>query len=301
MSKIAILAHVVIDEILSANIDRTVVEVGGAGAYAAVGASVAGIRDSAVIVSGVGSSDKPGLSAWFNEREVDAAGLFTVGESSPRTRIRYFADGDRAETPVFGIDHFNAHTPLPEHIPYFADELGGVYLFHDHDAEYWRSVGRFRQGFSGPVMWEISRDSCRSELWSVVRERLDLVDIFSINRAETRELFGTSDLATIGLLRNSGVTTVLRCGADGSIVIDGDRVVEVGSVTVDAVDPTGAGNSYSGAFLSGFAATGDGVAAARCAAATAAAIVAQHGAPLVGPALRNQVAAAGAHVTAIHH
>lgn len=288
---IAVLSHVVVDEIVGAEFEHPITEVGGAGAYAAVGASITSSPGATVIVSGVGAVDQATLSGWFTERGVDSSGLFVVGEHSPRTRIRYFADGDRIETPVFGLDHFNAHTPLPEHIPYPASDLAGVYLFHNHDAGYWRSMDRLRADFSGPVLWEVSRDSCRSELWPVVRERLERVDLFSINQAEALELFDTGDLnQAIDSLRAEAVVTVLRRGADGSLVIDGERLVEIGVSAVDAIDPTGGGNSYSGALLAAYAATGDPVWAARLAAATAAVVVSQHGAPPVDSTLRVQVA-----------
>ncbi|MGO4689181.1 PfkB family carbohydrate kinase [Glaciibacter sp. 2TAF33] len=296
--KIAVLSHVVVDEVVGAELDSPVIDVGGAGAYAAVGSSLAAAPDATVIVSGVGAADEATFSEWFSSRGVDTSGLFIVGEQSPRTRIRYFADGDRIETPVFGFDHFDAHTPLPEHIPYAPTDLAGVYLFHDHEADYWRSIDRFRAGFGGPLLWEISRDSCHGELWPTVRECLERVDLFSINRAEALELFDTGDLRhAIESLRMAGLTTVLRCGTAGSLVIDGQSVVEIGISSVDATDPTGGGNSYSGAFLSAFTVSGSAVEAARVAAAAAAVVVSQHGAPPIDAALRVSVAEAALRVS----
>lgn len=288
---IAILSHVVVDEIVGLSPDRVVPEVGGAGAYAAVGASLTGTPGETVIVSGVGTEDRAALTDWFVEREIDPTGLFTVGEHSPRTRIRYFADGERIETSLFGLDHFAAHTPLPEHIPYPPADLAGAYLFHDHGDEYWRRVDGFRADFHGPLLWEISSDSCRRELWPVVRERLSRVDVFSMNRAEALRLFGTRDLGrAIESLRIKGVTSILRCGASGSLIVEGARLAEIGVSPVDATDPTGGGNSYSGAFLSAFAATGDPIRAARLAAAAAGIVVSQHGAPPIDSVLRERVA-----------
>lgn len=296
--KIAILSHAVIDEFESAAPSGTMREVGGAGAYAAVGASLAGTPGDTVIVSGVGRQDRAALSEWFIKREIDSAGLFDVGEHSPRTRIHYFADGERTEAPRFGLDHFEAHTPLPEHIPYSLANVGGAYLFHNHDAEYWRNIGIFRTDFRGPVLWEISSDACRGELWPVVRECLSQVDVFSINRTEALTLFDTPDLdRAIDALRIGGVTTTLRCGAEGSFVIDHKRVAKIGTLPVNATDPTGGGNSYSGAFLAAFAATGDPLTAARLAASAAAVVVSQHGAPPIDAALRARVADAARRIS----
>ncbi|TAM67556.1 MAG: carbohydrate kinase family protein [Microbacteriaceae bacterium] len=288
---IAVLSHVVLDEIIGAEADHAIREIGGAGAYAAVGASLAGGPNATAIVSGVGTEDRAALTEWFAEREIDSRGLFVVGSHSPRTRIHYFADGERIETPVFGLEHFNAHTPLPEHIPHFATGLAGAYLFHDLDTEYWQSIQRFRANVHGPILWEISATACRLGMWPAVRESMELVDLFSINRSEALELFDTGELDTaIDSLRIAGAVTILRCGADGSILIDGGRVTEVGVSRVDAIDPTGGGNSYSGAFLAAYAATGDPVWSARMAAAAAAIVISHHGAPPIDSTLRTQVA-----------
>ncbi|WP_284750773.1 PfkB family carbohydrate kinase [Arthrobacter sp. efr-133-R2A-120] len=299
--KIAVLSHVVMDEIVDPDSSDIVVEIGGAGAFAAVGASIAGVAGSSLIVSGSGAVDRPVLSDWFANREIDTAGLFSVGEYGPHTRIEYLANGDRIETSLFGLEHFNAHTPLPANIPYPASELAGVYLFHDLEGSYWRAVESFRGTFSGPIMWEISRDACLPRLWPVVRERLGLVDVFSINRMEAAELLGASDLQTaVRALGGAGVPVVLRCGAKGSILIEGSSARNIGVAPTVAVDPTGGGNSYSGAYLAAYARSGDGVAAARVATAAASAVVSQYGAPRVDAVLRQRVAAVAKQVSVIN-
>ncbi len=290
MASVAVLSHIVVDEVFDADRNRVGDEVGGAGAYAAVGASLASSDASTLLVSGVGREDKSFLAEWCARRQISSSGLFEVGQHSPRTRIQYFADGEREETPVYGLDHFHAHTPLPRHIPADADSVAGVYLFHDHEASYWEEVAEFRRSFGGPLLWEISLDSCRSEHLSTVREKLELVDLLSINESEAFSLLGVSRLEdAIAQLQNADVVALLRRGARGSLVVEHDRVYTVGTSPTRALDPTGGGNSYTGAFLAVFARTGDLSRAARVAAATASAVVAAPGAPEVDPAAREAI------------
>ncbi|WP_223693862.1 carbohydrate kinase family protein [Leifsonia poae] len=293
MGTTAILSHIVIDEIRTPASEEPVVEVGGAGAYAAVGASLAGSPGSSALVAGIGRDDQESLSAWCRDREIDPAGLFVVSEASPRTRIEYFADGERVETPVYGLEHFHAHTPLPRHIPYEPDRIAAVYLFHAHEDAYWAEVADYRPAFGGPLLWEISSDSCLPEHLATVRERLAFVDVLSLNRTEALSLFGVATVDEVTrLLGGLGIPVLLRLGSEGSLVIDGDDVHRVSPVTVTVADPTGGGNSYSGAFLASYASSGDLGAAASVAAAAASLVISQPGAPLVSDRARSWVAEA---------
>jgi sugar/nucleoside kinase (ribokinase family) len=290
MNRIAVLSHVVIDEVHPAHDGQTLTEIGGAGAYAATGASLAYGAASAMLVSGIGSADRGLLTGWCGDRGIDSSGLFDVSEHSPRTHIQYFADGERVEAPVYGLDHFYSHTPLPRHIPAPPEQIAGVYLFHDHDPAYWGEIAEYRALSAAPFLWEISLDSCRPDARSAVFDRLGLVDVLSINRTEALSLLGATSLhEAIAALRSAPVTTVLRLGDAGSLVIDGGQATLVGVAQTDVVDPTGGGNSYSGAFLAAFVDSGDAVSAARIAAAAAGLVIAGPGAPRVDDDARDRI------------
>jgi sugar/nucleoside kinase (ribokinase family) len=286
--KVAVLSHVVLDEVHEPSGGRSHEEVGGAGAYAAVGASLVSEPAASVLVAGTGAAELAMLSVWCQERAIDPSGLFVVGGKGPRTRIQYFADGEREETPVYGLAHFDAHTPLPEHVPpAVVEQLGAMYLFHAAEASYWERVAAFRKQSSAPILWELSAEAADVE---VVMERATLVDVVSLNRTEAFSLFGVdsvdeaakaaSDLAPIVLL---------RLGAEGSRLLHADHRVHLPAAPTVVVDPTGGGNSYSGAFIAAYEATGDPLRAARLAAAAAAVVVATRGAPRVDDAVRAAV------------
>lgn len=289
MRKTAVLSHIVIDEVHPAE-GEAHTEVGGAGAYAAVGAALAGEPGSSLLVSGTGSADLPELAAWCEERGIDPSGLFVVGRHGPRTRIDYRPDGEREETPVHGLDHFDAHTPLPGHIPAGTD-LAALYLFHAAEEDYWERIARHRAASAVPALWELSALAAVPELLPAVREHAALVDAISLNRTEALRLFEAGGVAdAIAALREFGTLAVLRLGEEGSVVIEGARVTRVPAAPVRVADPTGGGNSYSGAFIAALAASGDPVRAACVAAAAAGVVIAGRGAPAVTAATRERVA-----------
>ena len=280
-SKVAVLSHVVLDEVYEPSGRLLHEEVGGAGAYAAVGASLVSEPTASLLVAGTGSAEVAMLSDWCRDRAIDPSGLFVVGENGPRTHIQYFADGERAETPVYGLAHFNRHTPLPEHVPAL-EQLGAMYLFHADEAPYWERVAAFRKQSSVPILWELSAEAVDVE---VVMERAAHVDVVSLNKTEALRLFeepaeAASDLAPIVLL---------RLGAEGSLLLHEGRRIHLPAAPTVVVDPTGGGNSYSGAFIAAYQATGDPLRAARLAAAAAAVVVATRGAPRVDDAVRAAV------------
>jgi hypothetical protein len=224
----------------------------------------------------------------------------TTGRHSPRTRIHYFADGEREETPMFGLDHFNSYTPLPVNIPVHFEDLGGAYLFHDLETTYWERIDEFRGKFSSPILWEISAGACRPENRDAVLERLPLVDVLSINEAEAFSLLAVNALPdVVAALRGASVMVLLRLGARGSIVLGGGRPVRIGTAPTHAADPTGGGNAYSGAFLTSFAQTGDHAAAGTVAAAAASVVVANPGSPKVTTAIRSAVQHAATKVSVV--
>ena len=289
-SLLAVFSHAVTDEVYGPDGRLRARAVGGAGAYAAVGAGLVAGPGRAAIVSGVGAADLPRFADWFRRREVDPSGLFVVGERSPVTRVRYLPDGERVEESVYGDAHFAAHTPYPGRSPLPDESLAGAYLFHDTDERFWRETAEARPGWHGPVLWEIAANACTPGLRARVLELLGLVDVFSLNSAEAAALTGRSDpLAALDRLGGAARVTVLRCGAAGSLVQEGGRRWRVGVAPGPVTDPTGGGNAYSGAFLAAWTDSRDAGAAARTAAAAASLVIARYGAPTVDARVRATV------------
>jgi sugar/nucleoside kinase (ribokinase family) len=97
---------------------------------------------------------------------------------------------------------------------------------------------------------------------------LPYTDVLFVNESEAKMLAGTADAG--GRLREYGAgIVVLKLGAQGSIVFTADRHEHVPAFEVDAVDTTGAGDCFAGAFLAALHQGLDLYAAARFANAAA--------------------------------
>lgn len=293
--RVGILSHIVTDEVFDAAGQLTAVEVGGAGAYAAVGSSLVTRPDATILFSGVGSSDLARLREWLRKREVSPDGLFVHGEHSPVTEVRYDATGERIETPRYGLDHFLALSPMPHQVE--GHELAGAYIFRDLDPEFWAELPVLRDRCTGPILWELHAGVCDPRHLSDVTALAEQVDILSINRTEACLLTGSNDPLTIFHHIPSRCAVALRLGGEGSILRAAGRAWRLGTSPTSALDPTGGGNSWSGALVAHAAVGGDPVAAARAATAAAAVVIAEPGAPEVSDELRRQVAQAAVRVS----
>ncbi|WP_245643629.1 ribokinase [Sanguibacter suarezii] len=127
-------------------------------------------------------------------------------------------------------------------------------------------------------------------------ELLELVDVLLVNDHEAADLLGRDVVdagwdAVLAALAGVGVRrAVVTLGSRGSVVLDAtapaaDQVVEVGAVTVEAVDTTGCGDAFTGALAQQIAAGATLVEAAQVAARVAAFAATRPGAQSSYPTL----------------
>ncbi|WP_373541623.1 adenosine kinase [Chamaesiphon sp.] len=78
------------------------------------------------------------------------------------------------------------------------------------------------------------------------------VDLLFANDSEAFEMAGTQDLAqAIEYLKTISKTFALTLGAKGSLIFDGQTLLEIAPVAVKAIDTVGAGDLYAGGVLYG--------------------------------------------------
>lgn len=133
----------------------------------------------------------------------------------------------------------------------------------------------------------------RLRLWPIERARPAIAaaaagaDYFLPSLDDARALSGATSVEDcLAWARGLGAKTVLlKLGAEGAIVAEGATVARVPGHAVAAVDATGAGDCFCGAFLARIAAGDDALAAARYANAAAALATTGYGAvaPLPRP------------------
>jgi sugar/nucleoside kinase (ribokinase family) len=295
-------AHLIVDDLKLADGRHIDDQLGGAGTYAALGASLTG-GQRAALTCGVGADLSPQHRAWLRSWNIDTTGLVTRGPHTPRSRVVYGADGTRTETPIHGHDHFASMEPAVDDLPAEWDRIQGVYFFAADDAPQWPALlDRVRQD-SATVLWEISADSCHADRFDAVSSRMRDVDVLSINLDEARTLCDAFDpLVCLTRLRSAGPAVIaLRAGPAGSLIAAGTRTLQVGAAPVErVVDPTGAGNCYSGAFLAAWCQTHDPQESAALAAASAAMVLGHFGVPPPAQADAQSVVATIAAQVAVH-
>jgi sugar/nucleoside kinase (ribokinase family) len=79
------------------------------------------------------------------------------------------------------------------------------------------------------------------------------VDIVFANEEEAKSFTGLAPMEAINIISRLCEIAVIKVGKDGSLVKKGDESVKIGTIPVQCVDTTGAGDLYASGFLYGYA------------------------------------------------
>ncbi|MDO5689431.1 MAG: carbohydrate kinase family protein [Tissierellia bacterium] len=241
------------DEILFHDAQETIKAIGGAGIYALTGIKC--WTDQVLAVTGVGADFDERNGDWFRQNHLSMEGLIVKGEKTPHTLIHYFEDGERKEKSMYGSEHFrNMEVTAQELAPYF-QTAKGIYIFKNSSADFWEEILRNKANSRTKVLWEIANDATQLDNLEFVKRIAEQMEVFSINLSESKKLLGTEDLSEIIEAYQSWKTKMvfLRRGSKGAIMIGSGQAVEVPAAPMgEVIDPTGGGNSSSGAVLYGF-------------------------------------------------
>ncbi len=120
----------------------------------------------------------------------------------------------------------------------------------------------------------------------------DGLDFIFANETEACGMAGTEDLAgAIEYLKSLSQAFAITRGPQGSVIFDGEQVLEIAPVPVKAVDTVGAGDSYAGALLYGLSQGWSYAQAGALASRTAARVVSQFGPRLPNETVQALIAA----------
>lgn len=312
-----------VDNVISAEGRVALSQAGGNGAYSAVGALM--WADSVGVVSAAvesypkatlarleaGGIDLSGV-AWFSEHleacswfiydtagnrdeglttppEALAAAGFPTDRLAPDEVARWRAQlAEQSNTGEIGYSEFRDLHPLsPAQVPETWLAAKGVHIAPSQPEVMTAMLDRFG---SGPTItvdpgWQLAARSL-----SNITPILSRIDAFLPSEVELRALVpdaGLSD-ALEELSRHTAGALAVKLGPNGVLVWDriANAAVEVPARVVETVDPTGAGDAFSGGFLAGLVETGDPVEAARFGVVSASRIVSAFGADGALPADR---------------
>jgi sugar/nucleoside kinase (ribokinase family) len=127
---------------------------------------------------------------------------------------------------------------------------------------------------SDPNMVEFFRDG----IFEIIG---DGVDLLFANEIEALKMANTDDLNTaIGYFKNIAQTFAITRGKKGSLIFDGENLIEIPAFPVTAVDTVGAGDMYAGCLLYGVTNGLDWTSAGKLASLASAELVTNFGARL---------------------
>lgn len=89
----------------------------------------------------------------------------------------------------------------------------------------------------------------REEMLSIIKEHVDIV---FLNKEEAKSLFDSTPQDAFKKLQQHVETVVVKLGKDGSMVARNGETVSTGIFPANAIDTTGAGDSYAAGFLYGY-------------------------------------------------
>jgi sugar/nucleoside kinase (ribokinase family) len=276
---VLILSNVIIDDLQFADGSSRPHTPGGAALYAAIAASQ--WWDDVAVVAGVGADFHQLVGEALHPHKLRHGGWINRDPHTIQSKLVYSPDGERTETAVYGSQHFAKMQLTPADIPTSLLPAAGTYIFRDLWPAFW-SAWRALRGNLGYVLWELQFDVSSPPSLEDIASLLNEVDAFSLNLAEARALLGPISPQTMvtRLSDAGGRLIVLRMGGEGSLVYNGEQLLHVAPPPSVVKDVTGGGNAFCGGFLAGLCSRPfDLEHAARCATASAAATIAQHGLP----------------------
>ncbi|MBA8792991.1 ribokinase [Friedmanniella endophytica] len=253
-----------------------VTSVGGDALYAALAARLAGGRPRVLAPLGAADDDLAALHDALRTSGTDPDRLPRRAAPLVRNVVRYDAAGQRTWTLVHGEEHFAALSPTPDELAAVAADADGVLLSGMALDPQLALAAAAPTLTDAPVYFDPQEDYLAGHE-PELRDAVARCDVFLPSEVEAVALAGTNDLRAAVrsfLALGPGVVVVKRAGA-GCLVATTDRPdpVSVAAEPVEAVDATGAGDAFCGAFAVAHLRTGDPLAAARTAVRVAATAV----------------------------
>lgn len=267
--------NLTIDEAVAPDGTRTT-SAGGDALYAALAARLAGAE--ARVLAPLGHDATPELRQALALSGTDPQLLPRRELPTVRNVVSYAADGSRCWTLVTGEENFEAMSVQPADV---SDELlgatGFLVLAMGLQAQL-RLASWLRPRTAATIYFDPQEDYVaghEDELLAAVAS----CDVFLPSEVEAVALAGTTDLgsAATRFLALGPRVVVVKRAERGCVVATADGLRTVPAELVEAVDSTGAGDSFCGAFAAAHLAGAEPEEAARTGATVARVAVSGHG------------------------
>lgn len=260
--------NLTIDEARYGAADRGLPALGGDAAYASLAARL--YSNQVSVLCPVGYDAPPELLTALREAGVRADDLPRRDRATIRNVITYHPDGSRTWEMKSTEEDFDVMSVHPADVPpadLTAD--GFVLLAMSLDSQLTLTPW-LREHSTAALYLDLQEDYLEGNR-DALNSMISCCDAFLPSEIEAVTLSGTTDLvAAARMFRALGPSIVVIKRAErGSLVLDGDIVVEVPTTLTDSVDSTGAGDAFCAGFAAVHLRTGDAVIAAHAGARAA--------------------------------
>ena len=267
--------NLTIDETVDPEGIRTI-SAGGDAIYAALAAQLA--RARARVLAPLGTDTPAALAEAVELSGTDLTLLPRRDAPTVRNLVSYAADGTRCWTLVSGHQHFEVMSVQPADLT--ADTLAadGILLSAMAIGAQLRLAAWLRPRTQAVIYFDPQEDYVAGNVDGLLAA-VGACDVFLPSEVEARALAQTSDLeaAARTFLDLGPSVVVIKRAERGCLVATADGVTTVPADRVEAVDSTGAGDAFCGAFAAAQLAGADPVSAAETAVAVARLAVSAHG------------------------
>jgi sugar/nucleoside kinase (ribokinase family) len=225
--------------------------VGGSGAIFACAAARLGLR---VALAGVVGADIFGrfIAEQLEGRAVDVRGLRRADGSPTGISVVLARSDDRGTYTVPGTIAELTAESVDEELLTAARHVH-VTSYYLQDALRPGLPALLRRVRAAGTTTSLDPNWDPSESWDAgLLDVLELVDLFLPNAAEATRIAGAAGVeeAARALGERAG-TVAVKLGGDGALAVRGGELVRAGAVEVDAVDGTGAGDTFDAAMVLG--------------------------------------------------
>ena len=235
-------------------VDSIDLVIGSSSAIFACGAARLGLRTAFVGLVGDDPMGRFMLEA-MRARGIDVEGCRVDPDVPTGASVILTSGADRAILTASGTMSLLRDEDVPDGLVRRARHLhvGSLFLL---DALRPRLAARLASARRAGLTTSVDCNWDPRETWDGgIREILRETDVFLPNAAEATRITGTKDVeaAARALVAAGPRVVAVKCGTDGAIAVARDgTLTRVPSLAVDAVDTTGAGDSFDAGFVAGF-------------------------------------------------
>lgn len=259
-TRLVMVGELTLDEIIVEDVGSFWKEPGGGALYSALGALVWGAQP--VLCSAVGSNYPDDIIRDLTNAGIDTVGITPIEGNGLGIWLLYESGGYRHQVPKASGATFErmdrTRRPWDE---LALETVDGVHVAPQTvsgqiDAN--QRVSRAGVISTMDVMVEPFIEIERYRTGEAIQGATALL----LNETESRQIWGEmnpkelrDELSELGGIKH----LVVKQGERGAKIVTSDDVVQIPALSHNAIDPTGAGDAFSGGFLAGLVRTGDPV------------------------------------------